>query len=352
MAKSRQTKDATEFRRNLIEDEVMGEARRIAFTEVYASVLKKFPSSTQVSETTLYNDRDYFRKNEKPIDIERKAFVYSEEGLTTVAKRGSVNPHAKELIGALGSKIIVSPPPERRDDKRGRDLSVSEVFLQDGALPPLAGWLERRIASYWLKPHRLAILDSGTTNGAVAGHLKILKSPDPGRHLAQLRVLTNGLNILEELKDSSHGVILLGGSFRRDTGAVAGLLAERCLDVWGLDNADVAVIGTTNLNNRLEFCCDSEEEAAVKSRLLHAARIRCIAADAEKLMGSKDRGSSWAFAPLSDSVVDLIITDSDILKLQQKDPDREEARQEFLKAVRDNGVYIAVGSEMKRKKGN
>src|SRR5262249_32557612 len=134
--------------------------------------------------------------------------------------------------------------------------------------------LRLRLEEYWRKGHRLLILDSGSTTAAIAHRIAAIKTPDGKRHLSHLRVLSNGDLVHRELNTAEcrHGLIFLGGAERFDTGAIAGVLAERCLDAWGLQ-ADIAIIGTTNLNADGKFCCDHEDEAYIKSRLLSSARI-------------------------------------------------------------------------------
>ena len=106
---------------------------------------------------------------------------------------------------------------------------------------------------------------------------------------------------------------------------------------------DLAIIGTTNLNSAGHFCCDHEDEAQIKSRLLGAARIRCIAADSNKLL-NPGRGSSWVFALFSRFSADLILTDTDILK-PFENADLERLRQAFFKRTADQGVLVLTENE-------
>ena len=254
----------------------------------FASVRAQFQLE---SDSVLYQDGVWFQQHGEPIITQDRAFKVSENRLLLIQQRARHHLRAKEMIAACAARLIAPT------------VAQQDAFNQ----PPLPAELADKLKAYWTKANRFLILDAGSTTGAVARHTARLKAPDPDKRLSSLRVLTNGMMIVQELQHSPHGIITVGGAYRKPTGAVAGNLAEQSLASWGF-HADLAIIGTTNLNEQGDFCCDGEDEAQIKSRLLESARIRCIAADSAKLT-TPGRGSAWAFASLSHVMIDLVITD-------------------------------------------
>jgi DeoR/GlpR family transcriptional regulator of sugar metabolism len=252
-----------------------------------------------------------------------RAFEYNLERLSTVGRRTHEHPREKAAIARIAARLIM---PQRHETARFTMMSAT---------------LRARMEEYWNKKHRLVILDSGSTTAAIARQVAPAKTPDANRRLSHLRVLTNGALVHQELNIATctHGLIFLGGAERFDTGAVAGTLAEQCLDAWAL-KADLAVIGTTNLNEDMKWCCDHEDEAYIKSRLLDSARVRCLAVDSSKLI-NPSRGSAFPFAAFSRFMVDIIITDP-LIHERHSDEECEQERQNFLVRAHDEAIYVAT----------
>jgi DeoR/GlpR family transcriptional regulator of sugar metabolism len=306
-----------------------------------------------VTEQTLYNDDDYFSAQGIPIVVENKRFKRGYEHLNTVGRRRGTRKAEKEAIARVATDLVASPAGtpilnEVVQYGAGGKNQDARTIAHSLLRQPHGEWrmsdeLASRLLAYWSKAHRLLILDAGSTTEAIARRLSQVETPSPERHLAGLRVLTNGSMIVKafaEGKNRHLGLILLGGARRSDTDATAGSLAEQCLAAWRFQ-ADVAIIGSTNLQWNRGFCCDSEEEAEIKSRLLHTARIRCIAADSSKLI-SPSIGSAWPFAPFHPSEVDIIITDWHILERREAD-EFEKLRRRFIDQVVHSGIYVLVG---------
>jgi DeoR/GlpR family transcriptional regulator of sugar metabolism len=315
----RDEKEFARQRRAFIKARLIGEEmERLSFGDIRKQLFG------DVSDETLYKDAHFLQQDNQPIIVSKKHFIRSASGISTVRRRAHEGRAEKEAIGRMAERLI-APASE--------SLPVLKAIGTD---------LQTRFAEFWKKAHRLVILDAGSTTAAIARYLGRLRTPDPLRNLADLRIFTNGNLIHQELNKAggSHGVILLGGAERRDTEAVAGTLAEECLRAFAL-KADIAIIGTTNLNEDGNFCCDSEDEARIKSRLLEAARIRCIAADSQKLV-NPGRGSAWVFAAFSRYVsgIDVIITDPDI-EIRQANEEREKLRLGILERARRNEILVA-----------
>ena len=75
-------------------------------------------------------------------------------------------------------------------------------------------------AARFVQPGHVVILDSGTTTTAVARAIK---------HVRDLTVITNAVNIAAELAGTEVEVILTGGALRRNSFSLVGPLAEDSL---------------------------------------------------------------------------------------------------------------------------
>ncbi|MHC4441200.1 MAG: sugar phosphate isomerase family [Planctomycetota bacterium] len=330
---------STADRREFIRTSVLDQGKTLAFDELRQSF--------SVSNTALYADGKYFAKQSEPIMIRDKAFVRSEDHLKLFGRRRQRRHSEKDVIGRMAANIILRPlgseePQHQPESNTDFESNAASLLKQpSNSKFHMADDLNGKLMAYWNKPHRVAVLDSGSTTETVARHISEVRTPDPKHHLASLEILTNGLMIMNALKNSTHGIITVGGNLRSETEATAGILADWCLKAWQNLEPDIAIIGTTNLNERYDFCCDSIEEAVIKSTLLHIARIRCIVADSHKLISFG--GSSYAFATFSRSQVDIIITDTGILNTRDN-PAQEQVRSSFLDRARKSGIFVLVAN--------
>lgn len=330
-------------RRNYIESKVINENRDVTFHELNNRFGEK-------SKQTYRNDADRFLRDGIPIIVKGEKFVESQERLKTIDRRTRTGQQHKDSIARLAYSFVVSPNRKVIDENSEQELIqfLAAELANSDEHSKITQDLQRRLDAYWRKPHRLLILDAGSTTAAISRAVATQRTPDPDRRIAELRILTNSKRVLGHLDatDCNHDVVLLGGSLRKDTDAVCGLLAEQCLTSWAL-TADIAIIGTTNLNidkirGSLAFRSDSESEAQIKSRLLSIASIRCIAAESYKLLG-EGGVSAWAFATLSNQFVDVIITDHRIFE-PRNDTELERFRNRFLNSARESGVFVAAAN--------
>lgn len=225
------------------------------------------------------------------IGIDNKRFVLVELGVlkSDYAEREMRDSKKKELIGMAATKLV-----------------LFDNAIHNGTIS-IDHDLKFRLQSLWSRQHRLLALDSGTTTARVAQHLA--EQPKT-KHLASLRIVTNGVDIAKTASKSdklAHGTIMIGGTLRRETMALIGTLAERSFEAMSL-NTDISIIGTTSFSIDGQFGCNHEDEAEIKSRLLQSANIRCIAVDSTKIKDATI-SSSWTFANF-DSRIDVIISDA------------------------------------------
>ncbi len=136
------------------------------------------------------------------------------------------------------------------------------------------------------------ILDAGTTTHEIAKAL---------RHRQDLTVITNSLNIAQELTDHSGCVtIVSGGVARATSNCLVGALAERALSEWHVAKAFISAGGVdldAGLTNPNPF------EVPIKQTMIKAARQVILVATSDKF-GYR---SLAPFAPLR--AVHTIVTD-------------------------------------------
>lgn len=125
-----------------------------------------------------------------------------------------------------------------------------------------------------LKPNQTIILDSGTTTLQVARHIKQQK-------LKGLTVVTNALNIANELVDAPNvSLIMLGGLLRQVSNSFVGPQAERMLAALHADHLFLAVDG---LDLEVGPTTPDILEAELNSLMIAVSTEVTIVADASKI---------------------------------------------------------------------
>lgn len=115
------------------------------------------------------------------------------------------------------------------------------------------------------------------------------------------RVVTNGLNIAEELRNKKNAsIIIVGGDFSKGNQATCGRRAENFMS--NID-VDVAVMATTAYSYRDGFSCAVREEAELKSYVISRAKKRIMLLDSSKL----DKSLSYTFAKIEN--IDILVVD-------------------------------------------
>lgn len=221
---------------------------------------------------------------------------------------------ASVKVGELSTEFGVSESTIRRDL---RELEESGLLARThgGALPAESTLAEPTfaektdqhlaekraigvMAASLVRDGDSVILDAGTTTLEAARAL---------RGCRNLTVVTNAFHIAAELADvESIHVIVIGGSVRGKTLALVGPMAERALEEV---NVDWAFIGTNGIDLERGLTTPTQAEAAVKRRMIGAARQVAVLTDSSKV----GKVAFATVAALSNSQV--VITD------QGADPD-------------------------------
>lgn len=143
----------------------------------------------------------------------------------------------------------------------------------------------------------------GTTTTEVARALAVKASIAPSKSESTLTVVTNAINIANELTVRPHiRLVVLGGLVRPQSYELTGRLADLTLEEISID---VAVIGGNALDARTGLSCHNEAEAAVARAVSRNALQTIAVVDSSKL-------GKQAFARVCDaSQLSVVITDHD-----------------------------------------
>src|ERR1700735_5281956 len=166
-------------------------------------------------------------------------------------------------------------------------------------------------AARLVRPGHVVILDSGTTTTAVARAIK---------HIQDLTVITNAVNIAAELAGTEVEVILTGGTLRKNSFSLVGPLAERTLRQL---SADILFLGVDGFDTKAGLFTPNLLESEVNRAMVDIARKTIAVCDSSKF----GRRSLCNIMPVG--VVDQVITDKDIPKSD-------------LRALKDAGVKVTV----------
>lgn len=148
------------------------------------------------------------------------------------------------------------------------------------------------------------VLDSGTTTYYLAKHLKAFQ---------RLTVVTNSVMIAQEL--ASHtgvDLILTGGSFRHETLAMVGPLAEKALESVFVDKAFVAINGW---DTEVGLTTPNMLEASVKRCMIRAGKKVILLADHSKY-GKVSFAKVAELTDIDHCVTDELISDSALKELR------------------------------------
>jgi DeoR/GlpR family transcriptional regulator of sugar metabolism len=159
---------------------------------------------------------------------------------------------------------------------------------------------------------QIIVLDSGSTTWCMAKHL---------RHVSDLMVVTNGINVAEECSlNEETSIILLGGKLVKKSMSLVGPQAELELHKY---NAHYVFLGTTGISLRKGFTSSDIYEAEIKRAMIAAGQKVVILADHSKFQ----RQGLVSYSSFQD--VDMLIT-SDLA-----DP-------KTLKDIENLGVKVVV----------
>jgi DeoR family transcriptional regulator, aga operon transcriptional repressor len=143
---------------------------------------------------------------------------------------------------------------------------------------------------------QVVILDSGTTTTEIARAL---------RHVHNVTVITNAVNIAAELASSSIDVILTGGDVRKNSFSLVGPIAEETLRRL---SADILFLGVDGFDVRHGLTTPNLQEAKVNRIMTEIAKRTVAVCDSSKF---GHRSLSLIVTP---TALQQVITDKGISK--------------------------------------
>jgi DeoR family fructose operon transcriptional repressor len=196
--------------------------------------------------------------------------------------------HTRASVQELSQELSVSESTVRRDLKELEEARLLKrthggaVSLQSVNFEAAVPDKEDRFLHEKLRIARKAVemieegdailLDGGTTTLHIARALKSFRN---------LKVITNSIMALNELKDCRHiEVSITGGMLRPDTMAFVGPMTERSLDMVRVDKA---FLGTNGLDIREGITTPNMLEAATKRKMIAVAKQTILLADHSKI---------------------------------------------------------------------
>lgn len=164
-------------------------------------------------------------------------------------------------------------------------------------------------AAKLVKEGQSVLLDSGSTTTAIARQL---------RSFAQLTVITNAINIADELAGGTVDVILTGGMLRKNSFSLIGPLAEESLTHL---RADILFLGVEGIDTRFGLSTPNMLEAVLNRKMVLAAQQVVAVCDSSKF-GCRSLSS---IVPIT--AIHQVITDT-------------EAPVKMLEELRRSGVRV------------
>jgi len=239
-----------------------------------------------------------------------------------------VDKHSRGSVQELSQEMGVSESTVRRDLKEleeakllkrthGGAVSLQSVNFEAAISDKEDRFLDEkqriaRKAVEMIKAGDAILLDGGTTTLHIARELK---------NFSDIKVITNSIMVLNELKDCRNiEVSITGGMLRQDTMAFVGPMTERSLDMV---RVDIAFLGTNGMDVRDGITTPNMLEAATKRRMISVAKQVVLVADHSKI-------GQVSFCKVADlAEMDQCIFDS-------------EASEDFVRKITQMGVKVTL----------
>lgn len=241
-----------------------------------------------------------------------------------------VEKHARGSVQELSQAMGVSESTVRRDLKELEEAKLLKrthggaVSLQSVSFEAVYSDKADRLQEEKQRIAQVAVdmisegdailLDGGTTTLQIA---RLLQS----KTFNHLKVITNSIMALNELKDSRNiEVSITGGLLRPDTMAFVGPMTERSLEMV---RVDIAFLGTNGLDLHDGITTPNMLEAATKRKMIAIAKQSILLADHSKI-------GQVSFCKVADlAEMDHCIVDSG-------------AAQDFLQGLTQRGIEYTL----------
>jgi DeoR family transcriptional regulator, aga operon transcriptional repressor len=221
--------------------------------------------------------------------------------------------HGEALVGELSPTLSISQITIRKDldhlqskgliqRTRGGALRLQSGALSDPSLQEKQkqhSHEKQRIAAAAagiVQEGQCVMLDFGTTTSAIARSLK---------QFSQLTVITNAVNIAADIAGTDFELILIGGTLRKNSSSLVGLLAEDVLEEM---QADILFLGVDGFDPEIGLTTPNFLESRVNRAMVKASGQVVAVCDSTKF----NRRSLSRIVPLS--AIHCVITDNDLPK--------------------------------------
>ncbi|MDY1003793.1 MULTISPECIES: DeoR/GlpR family DNA-binding transcription regulator [Curtobacterium] len=194
---------------------------------------------------------------EKPVNVDELAAVFSVSA-STIRRDLDAMTRDGDIVRTYGGARTIGGPERSLQERE------SIAIRQKAAIG--------RLASSFIDTGAVAVLDAGTTVGALARNLVYREG---------VTVVTNGLTTTTVLEHSTGiELIVVGGRLRHISSGFVGPFAERVMaDV----SADVAFLSADGVSASHGLCEETPEQASLKRVMVERARELYVLADASKL---------------------------------------------------------------------
>jgi DeoR family transcriptional regulator of aga operon len=159
-------------------------------------------------------------------------------------------------------------------------------------------------AANLVKPGPVIILDSGTTTTAVARAVK---------HVRDLTVVTNAVNIAADLAGTGVEVMLTGGVLRKSSFSLVGPLAEEAIQQI---TADLLFLAVDGFELDYGLTTPNLQEAKVNRMMIESARRTVVVCDSSKF-GRRSLSRISSIARVHQVITDKRAPVKDLRKLRQ-----------------------------------
>lgn len=215
------------------------------------------------------------------------------------------------LVSELSESLGISPITIRKDldqlefsglvrRTHGGALTPQNSMMLDPSLKEKQHHQEKEkqrialAAAKLVSENQCILLDSGTTTTMVARAL---------RGFSRLTIVTNAVNIAQDLSDTNFEIILTGGTLRKNSFSLVGPMAE---DTLAQIHADILFLAVDGFDPKVGVMTPNVLESRVNRAMVKASRRVVVVCDSTKF----DRSSLALIIP--SNAVHTVITDSQI----------------------------------------
>lgn len=266
-----------------------------------------------VSRQSIHGDVQFFNSLGEDYVIEQGQITDFGQPLSrTHTERSAIRSDEKLAIARAACSILLASGRNQEYSSAGNLLNKERIARQIERC-------ENRNNFLFPIPHQTPTLaiDAGTTPYQVIRLLHekgdLFKGGQSIRDfISSLRIFTNFLPSLQLLHNSEEiDLFCIGGHVDRNTDVIGSFYARDCVEKWNIE-FDFAFIGVTEIDLSTKRCnAINPHDIDIKNVLLSRSKIRCLLANASKLV-EESSAKLIPFSSFSSNSIDILITDPSI----------------------------------------